>query len=432
MALTTAQRNSLLAQVDAHAALIMGLPVEAPAPAPAPTPAPPPAPSPTPSPAPGSRQSLYFSPTGSNSNAGTQASPKRDLSGLNLDSLPPTTLYFQRDGVWQINQTKRLSNTNLDANGECLVFDSYGTGAKPELQFNITTGTPAFEWGNWQDQRTFTGYRFRNLKLNGMGVVAWGLWLRGFMDDLVIDKCEITGFQIGIHATAEFGAKGARVTNNRIVRNSDMGVLGHWNNTVIENNYIAENNFSGSGFSHGTYLSGSRNVAVRNNHYYKNSTVNGVCTGGNCTFHGQFEGLLVEGNLIEQEHSAEGGWQMSITSGYTTAEWFHDLVARRNWFINSGNVAMNVQNAPGAVIEDNVIQNNQGSWQVPVSVGMEWTEGGDEPTTGAVSRNNRAYLTNGSTGDFVMVPSAGTQSNNQVIQGLPTEQYVGFNPALLD
>lgn len=404
-------------------------PTPVPAP-PAPTP-PPPAPTP-PAPAPsGQRGALYFAPTGNNSNAGTLASPKRDLVGLNVSALPPTDLLFQRGGVYTFNSTTRLTNRNYTA-ASPLVFNAYGTGAKPELQFSITGGAPGFEWGGWQDGQTYTGYEFRNLKLNGMGVTTWGIWLRNACNAFVVDKCEVTGFSIGIHISDHPGAQGIRITNSRIVRNSDMGILGKFDNSVLENNYIAENNFGGSGFSHGSYLSGAVNAIIRNNWYYHNSAPNGVATGGNCTFHGEFDGLLIEGNKVEQVASEAQAWQMSITAGYTSPEWFRNLVARGNWFINSGNCAMNAQACPGALIEQNVIVNTQGTRLTGVSVGMQDAGGGDDVVTGAVSRNNRGYATNGSIIEFVMAPGAGTMSGNTVTQGLPTEQYVGFDAALLD
>lgn len=496
MALTTSERNGLLAQVTAHAALIMSLPVEGPAQPPAPTPPAPPPADPNwevvanegesftltqrsrvrygngsdayteqlfeagtlvcsnatfggdpawgqgkvcmvstiaepPVPTPGSRGSIYFANSGSNSNPGTEAAPKRDLTGIDLNTLPSTVLYFKRGDTFLFSQCQRLENTNL-VNGKCLTFTSYGTGPLPDLQFRTTDGRPAFEPGGWQDTRSFIGYEFIRIKLNGCGQTPWGIWFRNRCDAWVIDKCEITGFQIGIHLSDAPGANGHRITNNRIVRNSDMGILGKFDNSVLENNFISENNFTGSGFSHGTYLSGGHNATIRNNHYLRNSTVNGVGQGGNCTFHGQFDGLLIEGNLIEQDSSTDAAWQMSITEDYTSPEWFRNLVVRNNWFKNSGNVAMNAQACPGALIEQNVIINTQGTNVLAIAVGMQDPGGGDDETTGAVLRDNRGYVTNGSGLYFNVAPGCGTASNNTVTQGLPTEQYVGFNPALLD
>ena len=77
------------------------------------------------------------------------------------------------------------------------------------------------------------------------------------------------------------------------------------------------------------------------------------------TFHGMIDGVLIEGNTIEQDASAPGCWLMSITQGYATAEWFRNFVVRNNRLINGGNNAMNAQSAPGIVVEGNVIINTQ-------------------------------------------------------------------------
>lgn len=510
MPLTSTERSALLAQVDAHEALILSIPVEAPVPAPpaptppapaptgswqplagenssftldrealvrfgvdtdwaeatlqpgtygcnpwgvwgdpaperlkscqiwtgtAPAPAPvpaPPVPTPPAPPPPSGRAAMYFSAaTGVNSNPGTAASPKRDMTGMNVNSLQGMDLFFEAGGSYTFNGTTRLANPNVNATNR-LVFNRYGTGPRPVFR---STGTgPMFEWNSWQGTTMYAGYEFRNIRFDGEGRNNWGFWFRGPMDAVVIDKCEITGFMIGINSQNDMtsGPVGVRITNNRIVRNSDMGMLGHYDNTVIENNDISENNFGGSGFSHGTYIGGGHNISVRNNRYLRNSAVNGVGTGGNMTFHGQIDGLLVEGNWIEQDRSTDGAWQMSITQGYTTAEWFRNMVVRGNWFKNAGNTAMNVQSAPGALIEDNVVVNTQGTRQTAIGVGMEDRGQGDETTTGATVRNNRAYVTNGSVAEFVLGPGSGTMTGNTVTQGLPTEQYVGFDLALLD
>jgi len=187
---------------------------------------------------------------------------------------------------------------------------------------------------------------------------------------------------------------------------------------LIENNEISYNNFGGSIFSHGTYLSNFNNLVLRGNHYLRNSVVNGVCTGGNMTFHGMNDGLLIEGNRIEQD--AASSWLMSVTQGYTTAEGFRNTVIRGNTLINGGNNAMNVQSAPGVLVEDNVIVNTQGTYQVAISVGHTDYPNGDLPDGNAIVRNNRVYQSNGSTGPATQVTAPNsTVSNNVVIQGVP-------------
>jgi hypothetical protein len=212
---------------------------------------------------------------------------------------------------------------------------------------------------------------------------------------------------------------------NGNVRDGSMGILGSFSDTVIEGNRIEANNFiSGGGFTHGTYLSGSdglsgTNVTLRNNRYIRNSVVNGVCQGGNMTFHGQMDGVLIEGNHIEQDAAADGCWEMSITQGYTTAEWFRNFVVRNNKLINAGNTAMAVQSAPGIVIEGNVIINTQTTYQTGINLSHTEYQNGDVPDGNAVVRNNTAcYPTPNVGSSVVRVTAPGSQvANNVMVTG---------------
>nr|WP_296015291.1 hypothetical protein [uncultured Acidovorax sp.] len=94
----------------------------------------------------------------------------------------------------------------------------------------------------------------------------------------MIENVEISGFQIAIHsqARAPHGVNNVLIRDSHIHHNGSMGILGQFRNSVIEGNLIEANNFSGSGFNHGTYLSGSNglsdtNVTLRNNRYIRNS-----------------------------------------------------------------------------------------------------------------------------------------------------------------
>lgn len=403
MPLSTPQLQALTNAVDALGQLINALPVDAP-----PTPPPPPPPVGT---------LLHFSATGDNANPGTLESPKRDLAAVNLNTLPGnTTLLFRRGDTWD-GIFKLLENPNTSAEAP-LVFDAYGEGPLPALR--VASGNMFHVGGNWNNQTDDGGYILRNLKLDGMGTAAWGVWFVHNVRDVTIEDCEITGFAIGINSNDSDAheVNGITIRRNNIHHNRSMGMLGHYNNLLLENNLIEANNFSGSGFDHGTYIGGGNNITVRGNHYLRNSAVNGVGQGGNCTFHGQIDGLLVEDNIIEQDSSTGGCWLISVTTGYTSAEWFLNAVIRRNTLINGGNTAMVVQSAPGVLIEYNDIINRQGTVQTAISVGSNvLPEGGDVDDGNAVVRNNRIIRANGSSGTpVVMVNAPGSvEHDNEVV-----------------
>jgi hypothetical protein len=148
--------------------------------------------------------------------------------------------------------------------------------------------------------------------------------------------------------------------------------------------------------------------------------VNGVCQGGNMTFHGQIDGLVIEGNRIEQDAAAAGCWLMSITQGYTTAEWFRNAVVRNNKLINGGNSAMVAQSAPGILVEGNVVINTQATYQTAIGIGAGQYQGGDVADGNATVRNNTAcfVIPNlGSVLERVLSPNS-TVTNNQLVIGL--------------
>lgn len=359
---------------------------------------------------------LHFASTGNNANPGTPAAPKLNLTGINLNTLPPTTLRFNGGNTFAIPGTVRLMNQNVNA-ASPLVFESYGTGLAT-LRWAGPASGPAIEWGEWNDTRLWSGYVFRNLVIDGSnGATRWGFWLRGSTNSIVMENLTITGFQIGVYGQSGNNVRGLTLRNSRLLANHDMGMLGSFSDSLIENNDISGNNFSGSGFSHGTYLSGSTNLTIRGNRYQRNSVVNGVCQGGNMTFHGQMDGVLIEGNTIEQDAAAAGCWLMSITQGYTTAEWFRNFVVRNNRFINGGNTAMAVQSAPGIVIEGNVVINTQGG-QVGIGIGSNEYQGGDVPDGDAIVRNNTGCYPTGTGNQLVRVVAPNsTVTNNVTLTG---------------
>lgn len=325
---------------------------------------------------------------GSNANAGTQASPKQNLSGLNLNALPAGThLAFARGGLWQGGLLLDNPNATLAAP---LVFEDYGTGPAPVIRAQGN----GVEFGQWRQDGVYPvdgGYVFRNLVFQGSGAAgSFGFFLQRAVRGVVLDGVEITGFGIGIHSQQTPAAEnvGLTVRNSKIHHNSEMGMLGDAIDMVLEGNDFTENNFSGSIFNHAIYLSGhGRNGRISGNTFTNNSVVNGVCRGGNVTVHGQWDGLVIEGNTITQPASAEGCWGFSLTPGYSgSAEWFRNAVVRGNTITNLGGCAVCVISAPGIVIEGNKVFNNQPS-QIAITVSPP-SESSDDAGLGPVVRDN--------------------------------------------
>ena len=391
-----------------------------------------------PPPVPGVGVTYYFSDcqagaqggcvAGNNTNAGTNPSaPKQNLNGINVNTLAAgSQLLFACGGSWS-HKTIRLVNLSTSA-ANPLTFDAYGSGPSPLLR--VTSTDPSrqpnfgFEFSEWESPVVHGGYVFRNLKFDGEGSGTHAFFLRGAVNGVVIEDVEITRFAIGINAQGSGPIRNITLRNSRLVLNTSMGMLGAYNDSLIEGNTFEANNASGSGFNHGTYLSGHgagvQNVVLRNNRYLRNSVVSGgVCTGGNMTFHGILDNVLIEGNTILQDAATEGCWLMSITQGYNTAEGFTHFVVRNNRLINGGNTAIAVQSAPGIVVENNVIINTQTTPQTAISVGHNEYLNGDVPDGNAVVQNNTAcYPTPHANSSVVRViaPNS-TVTNNILVTG---------------
>lgn len=324
---------------------------------------------------------------GSNGNPGTAAAPKRDLSGIDVNSLAPgSQLLFRRGGAWN-HRMLELENDYVTPAAP-LVFDAYGEGPLPLLR---TARANAFlVGGRWANTSNDGGYTFRNLKLDGLGTADWGIWLVHNVRNVTVENVEITGFHIAIHASggSPHGIHHVVVRNSTIRRNGSMGFLGTINNSVFEGNLFEANNFSGSNRNHAIYQSGGNNNTFRNNKLIRNSVANGTCTGGNFTVHGQVDRLLIEGNLIEQDAAAGGCYGFSVTTGYDSNEWFRNVVVRGNTVVNVGYCAVCANAAPGILIEGNRLINTANTYQVSVQIPTSKRSAGDDEDVRAIVRNN--------------------------------------------
>lgn len=358
---------------------------------------------------------------GSNSNPGTLASPKRNLEGFNYNAQPAgTTLLFKRGGAW-LTALITLNNPNTTAAAP-LVFDAYGTGDKPLIRVpSGFTGNMFNLGGNWGNTNNDGGYVIRNLKIDGDGTGDWGFWFVQNVRDVVIENNEVTGFRIAINSNdgTPYGVRGITLRNNNIHHNRAMGLLGHYDDMLIEGNTFEANNFGGSTFDHGTYIGGGNNITLRNNRYVRNSVVDGVCRGGNMTFHGQIDGLLIEGNEIVQDDATDGCWLMSITQGYSSAEWFRNAVVRNNVLKNCGNTCMAAQSAPGILVEGNVVINDRATAQTAFGIGAgpgPWADGDAADANATVRDNVVCRRASGASGAVVSLNSPGGTATNNVLR----------------
>ncbi len=365
---------------------------------------------------------------GDNAHAGTTAAvPKRTLAGIDVNALPAgSRLLFARGGVWTAFSLQ-LHNLHVTPT-QPLVFDAYtptwGGMAAPWLK--VGGMSVVFQFGAFGETNNDGGYTVRNLKLDGLGQAnAWGVHVRNDARNVTLESLEITGFEIGVHSqnSGPLGNTALVIRNSNIHHNSDMGMLGDAIDMVIEGNTIANNNFSGSGFSHGIYLGGhGLNGTVRNNTFSHNSTVNGVCTGGNFTVHGQWNGLVVEGNTVVQAASEGGCYGISINPGYSAGhphadEYFRNLVVRGNTVVNVGGCGICLTSAPGVLIENNLIVNTQPTYMAAILISNALNSA-DDPDGQATIRNNTVHMTQAGSGSEGVALRAGSGNGLRVVSNL--------------
>jgi hypothetical protein len=350
---------------------------------------------------------------GHNANPGTAAAPKRDLSGVDVNALPPgSTLLFARGGAW--NVTFVLNNPFVTSAAP-LTFADYGSGALPT--WRTPSGTTVI-FGRYGDTVVDGGYVFRNIKFDGLGSGQQGVLVQGGTRDVVFDGVEARGFDIGLHAQQMGAGRNVRlvIRNSFVHHNSQHGFLGDSDGLLIEGTRFEDNNPSGGGREHGAYLGGkSTGLTMRNNTFRRNSvnSATGRCDGGNLTIHGQHDSVLIENNVIEQAAADDGCFGISLTAGYSTAEWFRNAVIRGNSIVNVGACAVCVSAAPGVLIEGNKVYNTQARWHVGVLIPAIRIGPGDAEDSGAVIRDNLICHTGpnaSSTG--VQAPSAASVAGN--------------------
>jgi hypothetical protein len=318
-------------------------------------------------------------------------------------------ILFCRGGAWNDWVPYGIENSNGTATAP-FAFDAYtppnGATAQPIIRVT-SANMSAFIVGAWgPDQPVDRGIVIRNLHLEGPATDveddSEAISINGRIEDALVENNTIVGFKIGIHTNdggnPDNGARNWTIRSNTFYRNTTMGIMGGFHDTVIEGNTFEETNYlTGSGFHHPIYLGCSRectNIVVRNNLARNNSAPGGVCSGGNFTGHGRITGITFEDNVLEVEAATNGCYGIALTPGgpgYSSPagefnEFNRGVIIRRNKLKGFGGNYITVSSAPNALIERNVLVANAA---IP-SYGIVTANGDatDQPGTAAVVRHN--------------------------------------------
>jgi len=284
-------------------------------------------------------------------------------------------VYFCRGGRFNVTENVELFNPNCSADFQCIISDYLSSEIisedKPEI--NSVNGFTVFNFQDRGNADRDGGYIIKNIYLKTALPDRAGVSLYNDVDDVIMDGLIIDGFKWGVYsAGANTPNEGSNKINERIVlknskviNNSAQGWLGGCTNCIIESNYFDNNGYAAKILNHNIYMGGKEfnsNVTIRNNTLKNSAIVNGECTGVSLVVHGNYENLIIEGNLIlEQKGKAGTGcWGISVDPGW---EWqeeaFYNVTIKGNIVVNTGNVGIGCASCVGGIIESNVIINDQ-------------------------------------------------------------------------
>lgn len=321
---------------------------------------------------------------------------------------------FCRGGSFTMGAgTTRWLNTTCTASQSCLVADytppwATGDEARPVLTQPIDNY--AFDLSNPGDAEATGGITFRNLDLRCLDCPAggWAFFLFNDVNDIVIQNVRMEGFAIGIHLAGsnscfagdpDCNGQNDRITieNVTIINGPHLGILGSANDLLIENSYF-ENNGDGSIFDHNIYVTGGRDIIIRNNELYRSSLDgSGSCGGTSLVGHGFLVNLLIEGNWVYEDIGRANPqcWGISITNGYAEPESFTNVTIRNNRVENVGNVSIGVSSCETCLIENNVVVQQQGFGGRGIAVPDKVPGPGDAISADVMIRNNSVAMLTG-------------------------------------
>jgi hypothetical protein len=368
---------------------------------------------------------------GADANAGTSPSaPKRTwpqivaaFNALNAGD----TVALCKGGAWATSGTSAFANARCRAPVDLMAAANtttcdlreyapgWGGTAKPIVS---STSGDLIQFASGAPQ----GVRILNLELRGNGTGPGGtsagqraISTQGAVSDFLVCNNTIDGWAFGFHLiiTPPPGASRFTVTGNRILNSVNDGWLGGAANSAIDANFW-DNNGSSTPTTHAVYLQGTAmtNFSFVNNEIRHSRT---SCGGTQLVIHDQFDGLNIENNVVDGGGSPTGQcWGIAIDNGgYPTAGYYRHLTIRRNLITNSGYAPIFASEAPGAVIENNVIVARLSSVGITIPGGAARTSMGEPITTGAAIRNNTIYF--GSTAATSTGIAIGTEGTNYVV-----------------
>ena len=378
---------------------------------------------------------------GDDGNAGTDPDhPRRTIASaaslLRSHAAVNDTVALCRGGAFDATGSLQVGSTRCGAGVVCNDLRDYAPTtfagvAKPVIN-NAAGNVSLFSiTGN------LGGVRIMNLRLVGdngaMGNHNMGFFIYSSAHDVTACNLEMDLFDFAFYNESNNGVtQNIKLTGSRITNSRTMGYLG-----AGDHNEISYNEWEGNGstnmFDHTVYL-GTHDpvVDVRLVGNAIHGQYGPTCLGAPVVVHGQFDGLLIDGNLVDVDHDKTTGgcWGMGLgAGGYSEPAWFRHVRIANNVIRNGGNTPLTVANCPGCLIENNLIlqdwtygpSTGVGGWSV-VGIGVPSDPArsaqGDDINDANVIRNNTIWFgprSTGATGIRLTTEGSGHVVANNVV-----------------
>ncbi|MFT7614872.1 MAG: hypothetical protein ACI9J3_003859 [Parvicellaceae bacterium] len=386
---------------------------------------------------------------GNDSNNGTSiSSPWQTTTKVStvINSLQAgDQVLFAKGGAWFDASLTQVYNFNSSASNP-IVFDSYdpswGGTAKPILT-ESRAATNLFNFVDGGNADHDEGYIVRNLDMRGGGSGQWAVFAYNDADYITLENLDISGFGIGVHCAGANapnpGADGQnqhmKLLNATITDCSVQGFLGGGDNLHIEDCYFENNGFAAAIFNHNIYVSNGDTVIIRNNELYRSAVINGNADGVSMVVHGFHDSLLIEGNYVHEDPGMVTGnaWGIAVDpGGYGTPEGATGLIIRGNLLVNMFNIGIAITSCPDAIIENNVIINENAADFRAIVAPNRMRDNDDLLMTTVTIRNNSIYMRNANV--FTQAITLGEEGTDHVVVSniVSTDDGNGFEMNLAD
>jgi hypothetical protein len=301
----------------------------------------------------------------------------KGASWLNSQTSGTFTLALAQGGVW--NAAEVTFAINLAGNAYCPAgqtcsevreYPQGGAGQKPVIYGPNMANSNLFFLGN--------GQRIMNLSLVGVATPTTqtagqtGIFLYcnncAIHDDSILNM-DISGFELAIseQQTLDYNMT---IQGNHFSNNFKEGYLGSSGNLNVNYNSFIDGGgvIDGTASTHSIYIAAHEAVTGVNiigNYiagYFKgprtDNTIATQCSSGQFALHAAITNLVVSGNtVIEDTNAAASCWGLSanLITAAAFGGYFRNALFAGNIIVNGGNQALNVENCPYCVIENNLI-----------------------------------------------------------------------------